>query len=548
MTRDPADADTVDGALDALLSRHPEALVCAIADDGFRIPMPPGLDLGEQQRIPLPADRATMVDLVVPSDRMSVITTWERARTTGMAMGVVRLASDPERAVSLTLMDCRDQHGVWLGLLTTPEDGEDASTSSALSSALMIPVRPRTAALSKNMFAVMTTIDERTTRMLGWKPDQMVGLRSIEFIHPDDQERALSNWMEMLSREEGGRVRYRHRCQDGSWLWVEVEHFYRRADDPDDVVVDAQISDISDEMAAHAELERREQLFHRLAESLPTGLFQVDLDRRVVYANARLADVLGSGGASTLTDQLSNVVPRDRPALDAAFDAVLDDRLDQELEVRARIPSSGELRQCTVTLSALTDQEGRPGAIALVDDITESARLREELTVQATFDVLTACYNRASVLAALEQALRADRGLLAVIFVDLDRFKPVNDELGHAAGDELLTHTARRIMALLRADDIVGRIGGDEFLLVCQRLDTQDQAKGIAERVARALDGPVELSSGAFEVRASVGIAFADDSVTADTLVEHADAAMYESKRRGQGRPVSFDDLEPIRK
>jgi diguanylate cyclase (GGDEF)-like protein/PAS domain S-box-containing protein len=538
-----ADSETLEGALRALVSKHPEALVTALADDGFRIPMPGTLELAEQQVIPVPADRATMVDLVVPADRMTVITTWERARGTGMAMSVVHLSSDPERPVSLTIIDAHEPHGVWLGILTAPEDDATESTDSALTSALLIPRRPRTATIHKNMFAVMTAIDDRTTRMLGWPPEQIVGLRSLEFIHPDDQERALSNWMEMLSREEGTRVRYRHRCQDGTWLWVEVEHFYRGAEDPDDVVVDAQVSDISDEMAAHEALDRREQLFHRLAESLPTGLVQVDLDRRVVYANTRLTQVFGVDQAATLADQLANVIARDRAAIDAAFDTVLDDRIDQELEVRARLPETGELRQCTVTLSALMDQEGRPGAIALVNDITESARLREELKVRATFDALTGCYNRASVLAALDQALATDPKLLAVIFVDLDHFKPVNDRLGHAAGDELLGHTGRSIMSLLRGDDIVGRIGGDEFLLVCQRLDDPAQALAIADRVARELHRPVALSSGTFDLRASVGLAFSDDSTTADDLVERADAAMYESKRRGLGLPVAFDDL-----
>jgi diguanylate cyclase (GGDEF)-like protein len=178
-----------------------------------------------------------------------------------------------------------------------------------------------------------------------------------------------------------------------------------------------------------------------------------------------------------------------------------------------------------------------------VNDITESARMREELTIRATFDALTGCYSRASVIAALDDALSADDDrMTAVIFIDLDKFKPVNDELGHAAGDELLVRVADSIKRLLRADDIVGRLGGDEFLIVCQRLEEPGQPLAIAERVADLLHREFKLSIGTVAVCASIGVASSHDGATGESLVARADSAMYESKQQGRGRPVIFDE------
>ena len=127
---------------------------------------------------------------------------------------------------------------------------------------------------------------------------------------------------------------------------------------------------------------------------------------------------------------------------------------------------------CAISLVSLSDREGAPGALLTVTDVTDSARMREELTAKATFDVLTGCHNRASVMAILDQALRGgEAASTAVLFVDLDKFKPVNDTLGHDAGDELLALTAQRLGGVLRRDDVVGRIGGDEFLIVSRGLD-----------------------------------------------------------------------------
>jgi diguanylate cyclase (GGDEF)-like protein/PAS domain S-box-containing protein len=387
------------------------------------------------------------------------------------------------------------------------------------------------------MFAVITAVDARATAMLGFTTDQLVGVRSLEFIHPDDHERAIANWLELLSNQESQRVRLRHRHQDGGWLWLELENTYQAGADTDDITVVTQVTDISDEMAAHEALEQREQLFRRVAESLPAGLFQVAANRDIVYANARLAGVLGVRGATSLDEQLATVDEGDRTRIDAAFAAALAGEADTELEVAVRLPGDAGRRHCLFTVAVLSDAAGAPGAIVTVTDVTESSRLREELRLRATYDALTGCHNRASTIAVLEQALAAGVRT-AVVFVDLDRFKPVNDELGHAAGDAVLVEAARRLTSVLREHDVVGRLGGDEFLLVCRRIEGEDEALAIARRVRDTLHGDVELPEGTVRLRSSIGVAVSEPGLDADGLVARADAGMYESKRARAGEPV----------
>ena len=536
---EPVDATRLAGTTLNALRARADSLFCALADDGFRVGVPATLEVPEERTIPLPPERATMVDLVVPADRMRVVTTWERARRNGVAMAPVRPADDPDRTYTLAILDARDQHGVWVGTLSAGDHVDTTATGKVLAGALRSPRRPRTAVIRKNGFAMMTSIDERTSRMLGWTAEEMVGVRSLDFIHPDDQERALSNWLEMLANHEPQRVRYRHRCGDGSWLWVEVEHVYEHADDFDAIVVTAQLSDISDEMAAHEAVHQREQLFHRLAESLPTGVMQVEPDGWIVYANARLAAIMGVGGVPTISEQLANVVLSDQGVLVEACRAALERHLDQEVEVSVQLPDSGDLRRCRLTFRPLGNEDGAGGALICVSDVTESSRMREELRRRATFDSLTGCYNRASIIAALDDALATNPpGGVAAVFVDLDKFKSVNDDLGPSAGDELLATVAAALRGAIRSGDIVGRLGGDEFLVLCPGVDRRDDVEAIADRIAGVLHGVMKLRSGCVQLSASIGVAFSSLGATSEALVARADAAMYESKRRGVGLPV----------
>jgi diguanylate cyclase (GGDEF)-like protein/PAS domain S-box-containing protein len=299
--------------------------------------------------------------------------------------------------------------------------------------------------------------------------------------------------------------------------------------------------DISDEMAAQEALRAREQLLNRLAEAIPVGLIQIDTEGGIVYTNDRLHEILGVERSPTVAAQLATVVPDDRLGLERAIAEVLGMGAHADVEVACRRPGVAELRYCTIGFRALRHDDGPiSGAIACVADVTDSARMREELRFRAAFDELTGCHNRASIMAALEADIERDpkQAERAVMFVDLDRFKQINDRHGHAAGDELLRRVARLLRELVREDDLVGRIGGDEFLLICPDVGGAERAMRLAERLAEALRDGIRAETEEIRCGLSIGVAWSSgDASDGDALVAAADAAMYQAKRAGTGEP-----------
>ncbi len=528
-----ADADTLERVLASLLSRYPEAPVAALKADGVCLPVPESIPLLRNRVL----EARSGLDLVVQEDRLRLLASWDEVLAKGSARCLARLVDQPESTVAFYGLDLREAHGVVL-VMFTPTDATDEHAADVRS----VPKPPpRFATVEKDERSFITKIDDALSEILGWSAEEMVGHRSIEFIHADDHALAIDNWMEMLaSSGPGRRVRLRHRRRDGSWVWFEVTN-HNLLDDPARACVVAEIVDISEEMAAQEELRAREQLLDRLAEAIPLGLFQVNAAGEIVYTNDRLHEILGVERVASFQAQMAGVVEDDQLALKRALDEVLDTGSHADVEVELRLASSEEVRFCAINLRALTHEDGAiSGAIACVADVTDSARMRDELKRRATFDELTGCYNRASFMRALEANVAdaqpdAER---AVMFVDLDRFKEVNDRAGHAAGDELLRGVGERLRATVRSNDMVGRVGGDEFLVMCPQVGGPEGAMRLAERLAQALRDPVRLAAGSAAAQLSIGVAWsAGTGVGADTLVAQADAAMYQSKRQGSGEP-----------
>ena len=215
---------------------------------------------------------------------------------------------------------------------------------------------------------------------------------------------------------------------------------------------------------------------------------------------------------------------------------------DGDLEIRVR---PGDGRRDPAVHGAPPDAHreggGVTGAVVSVEDVTESAQLHAELERRATHDLLTRVMNRGAAMDALEAALARRATGTAVIYVDIDHFKSVNDQLGHVVGDELLQIVADRLAATVRAGDTLGRVGGDEFLVVCPGVAGAEPALAVAHRIATAVNRPVRLAGMSMNLQASIGVAHSGRRViSADALVGRADAAMYASKRGGHGRPVAY--------
>jgi diguanylate cyclase (GGDEF)-like protein len=175
----------------------------------------------------------------------------------------------------------------------------------------------------------------------------------------------------------------------------------------------------------------------------------------------------------------------------------------------------------------------------MVSDVTEARRLEAELRHAALYDNLTGLPNRTLLMDRLKHALKRDGASTAVLFVDIDHFKQVNDVRGHDVGDEVLRRVAARLGTIVRPSDTVARFGGDEFVVVCEDTDLHE-ADGIARQVLSASARPLKLASGAINVSASIGIA-ASTTGSAETLVRDADTAMYAAKLIGRGHIQHFD-------
>ena len=541
--RAPAAAtDDVDAGLRAFVGRHPAALVLALAVDPAprAVPVPVSLRLGPHGTMIL---ERGLPEEVVPEDRPVVARLWAEVSRRGVAVGPIRRSQDPEVPGNLYLFDVRARHGVVVAVVTPGEAGRPDPV--ALTARAPESRTPRTGRMSKTMAAVITSVDVPVCRMLGWTEVELVGRRSVDLVHPDDQDRGVEQWLEMLETPGPGRpVRLRHLHKDGFWLWVEVTNCNRLADPAHgDVLTD--MVDVSGEMAAVEALRARESLLGLLTDTVPIGLFHADTDGCVQFSNPTLRELTGMTVGSGLKDLLRVVVPEDRAVVEAGLEAV---SAGNEMDVEAGLFPSYPERYCRIRVRPLLGDTSRvTGLTGCVTDITALVRTRKELEVQAASDPLTGCLNRAALMAVLQDQLdrspeeiRGKRRGTAVIFVDLDGFKPVNDTLGHAAGDEVLVRIVERLRACVRAGDVVGRLGGDEFVVVCPGVPSAEDAGELARSVVEAaLDRPVEIGESVVAIRASFGVGWSSAAGTrAEELIRQADAAMYRAKRAGHAGPV----------
>lgn len=547
-----ADADAHRlGALQSVLDAHPDATVATIGRNGLFVAHPQDLDLRGRSHIP----GRTAMEVVVPEDRVAIIMAWERALAEGKASVLVHLLTPaPAADGSLTTAhihyaDLTSSYGVFVGVLVPGARSESRDSSSA-NSPHAAPAPPRVARLIKNGFAIITGVDNNGVALFGYPRDEIIGRRSLELVHPDDHQAAIASWVEMLEYPGiARRSQLRHRRADGTWLWLEVTNT-NHLDDPDDPCVHADVVDITAEMAAQEEVHRRERLLHQLAESLPLGVMQVDGSGAVRYTNQRLLTLLGQPAGIQLDQHLACVRSEHRQQLIAMAAAVMSQSINGDLEVEMAIGSedcNDHPQVLHVGLRPLA-QEGdkTDGIIISVSDVTEAVQMRRALEQRASVDVLTGCLNRAELIRRLESTLSDAVEGTAVVFVDMDGLKAINDTLGHRAGDEVLRELAQRLLGERRPGQLVGRLGGDEFLVTLPAVPDAPTAEAIGERIAFRVDEVLTLSDGAsVHLRCSVGISWAAARATdAAVLVAEADAAMYASKKAGRGEAVSFRSLK----
>jgi len=272
-----------------------------------------------------------------------------------------------------------------------------------------------------------------------------------------------------------------------------------------------------------------------------------DASGRTLYVSPSVTPMLGYAPSDITTLDGRLIHPDDRQQVVDAFRlARFSPATRPATSVRAR-HGDGSWRWLEMTITNLLADASVSGLVWNIRDITQRRASEEHLTFLALHDPLTGLANRRLLLDRLSMALarRARSGrMVAVLYLDLDRFKDVNDSLGHEQGDQLLLQAAARLGEQVRGADTLARLGGDEFVLVADDLAGPADAVAIAERIEESFALPFDLPGGArVLVTASVGVAMADDDAEPTTLLRHADAAMYQAKERGRACHQLFDPL-----
>jgi diguanylate cyclase (GGDEF)-like protein/PAS domain S-box-containing protein len=371
-------------------------------------------------------------------------------------------------------------------------------------------------------------------RILGYSADTYRDQSMGSFMHPDDLERIVEEFPTLVA--DPSRVLTTIvRSQDATGRWRHFEAtITNRLDDPDVRGVVGNLHDITELREAH-------ERFRSAFENAPIGMAMSDLEGRIIRANPSLGLIVGRLPADLVGMCVHDFTHDDDRELGAAEMQRLITTRSAGYQIEKRyIHRDGHTVWVSVSVSCVRDEQGRPlYLIGQIEDVTERRALRERLAYAAIHDPLTGLPNRELFMDRLEVALRrTSRGghHLAVIFLDLDRFKLINDSLGHDVGDQVLSAVADRLSSVMRSSDTLARFGGDEFTVLCDDVGDEADVLEVAQRLVVAMGQPLALSSGEVFVSLSVGIALSGAGESGPVVLRNADIAMYRAKERGPAR------------
>ncbi|MEX0947556.1 MAG: diguanylate cyclase [Acidimicrobiia bacterium] len=393
----------------------------------------------------------------------------------------------------------------------------------------------------------LTRVNPAMIELTGYTAAQLIGMHVAELAHPEELDEEATTAQRLLDGDADHDTHERRlQCADGHAVWVRRTFWVVRGPGNSVHAVNCALVDISEQRAVkeHA-LQLRDIL-----ESSPELVFLTDAHGTIEYVNTRARELLG-------------LQEGDRPSdrLDGFLGAETVERIPEKIEPQllangmwtgelTLLTTTGEEIPAACTVQLHKDEHDVVTLVsAIAHDIRDLKSAQRRLEHQATHDVLTMLPNRQLFQELGDQALaRADRDgtTVAVLFLDLDRFKHVNDSFGHPVGDQLLVEVAARLRDVVRKSDVLARFGGDEFAICCEHPAGQREMLELAARLIAAVSPPAQLGTATAEVGVSIGIAIgAGSRVTIDTLLRDADVALYQAKEQGRGRAVIFGISTP---
>lgn len=371
----------------------------------------------------------------------------------------------------------------------------------------------------------------RTSDEIGNHQDQWVTT-----IHPQDRARVITLVEAHFAGEtDVFSAQYRILCKDGSFRWVADRGIAKRDDSGQVVRMAGSEIDITQQLEAEQRLRLGASVFENAAE----GVMILNTQREIIDVNAAFCELQGCSVEHALTCRADDFLV-DR------FDDICCEEIWRELSTKSKW--QGEMHNCCargevlpiwLTVSCVLDEDGElTHYVCLMTDISKIKKSEAMMYQLAHHDSLTGLPNRLLLNKRLAESIShsaENQRQLALIFIDLDNFKVINDGLGHAAGDQLLQSVASVLQQTVRARDTVARIGGDEFVVILQELNAVDAAAKVANKLLAQVSHQIELQGRSVGVTASLGVAlYPCDGADADTLLSNADAAMYRAKALGK--------------
>ena len=380
-------------------------------------------------------------------------------------------------------------------------------------------------------------VNQRLCDIVGYAHETLLTRTFQDITHADDLDADLALVKRTLAGDIPGYTmekRYLH-C-NGHVVWINLTvSLVRRADGSPDYFISV-VEDISERKRASDALQDAGAVFRSTRE----GIIITDRAQRILAVNPAFSEISGYAADEVLGHTPAMLQSGHHSASEyRAMWAQIDAAGHWQGEVLSR-RKDGEVFPELLTISTVFDADGAPSRyVAILTDLSRLKRSEAELARLAHYDPLTDLPNRLLVQSRLDHALdRAERdgASLAVMFLDIDRFKDVNDSLGHPVGDELLVAMARRMRSRLRESDTLARLGGDEFLVVLEDVQRPEDAADVAQALIRLQDSPITLPSGhEVYVGVSIGISlYPTDGNTTTELIRQADAAMYQAKSHGR--------------
>ncbi|WP_231895204.1 EAL domain-containing protein [Vogesella sp. LIG4] len=382
-------------------------------------------------------------------------------------------------------------------------------------------------------------INPKLATLVGYVPDEILGVAMGELLMPGEDEHIRAQIRRRLS-ENIPVMHYGTRLRHRSGMPVDVEIHSRLIDYHGDKAIIGVVMDVSDRVAANAELRLAATVFDNATE----GILVTDGEGRIVMVNQAFTRITGFGLELAIGRVSRMLRTANRERNRALQDALArDGHWKGEMFDRRK---NGEAYTAELSISAVRDPLGQLSHyVGVFSDITGRKQAEDRLQFLASHDPLTRLPNRSALIEAIDNAIietEEAEPRLALMFIDLDRFKLINDSFGHQAGDEVLHEIAARLTQSTERFGLVARLGGDEFTLVVRDFDSHESLGRMAEEVLAALARPIRIEGHEVFVSGSIGISvFPNDGVDAVALLKNADAAMYRAKESGKNTYQFFD-------